>query len=38
MNAAYDVDELGKLSLAPPFNFTSGLQVLRIPASGKYKV
>ncbi|MDI8841730.1 sulfatase, partial [Salmonella enterica subsp. enterica serovar Anatum] len=33
----YDVDELGKLSLAPPFNFTKGLQVLRIPAREKYK-
>lgn len=37
MNARYDVDELGKLSLAPPFNFTKGLQVLRIPAREKYK-
>ncbi|SQI25966.1 sulfatase [Salmonella enterica subsp. arizonae] len=37
MNARYDVDELGKLSLAPPFNFTKGLQVLRIPAKEKYK-
>ncbi|EAM6170309.1 sulfatase [Salmonella enterica] len=37
MNARYDVDELGKLSLAPPFKFTKGLQVLRIPAREKYK-
>ncbi len=26
MNARYDVDELGKLSLAPPFNFTKGFR------------
>ncbi|SUH16630.1 sulfatase [Salmonella enterica subsp. enterica] len=38
MNARYDVDELGKLSLAPPFNFTKGLQVLRIPARENIKV
>ncbi|EAW1054828.1 hypothetical protein BJN50_02880 [Salmonella enterica] len=37
INARYDVDELGKLSLAPPFNFTKGLQILRIPAREKYK-
>ncbi|VEA78077.1 sulfatase [Salmonella enterica subsp. arizonae] len=38
MNARYDVDELGKLSLAPPFNFTKGLQVLRIPPGKNIKV
>lgn len=37
MNARYEVDELEKLSLAPPFKFTKGLKVLRIPAREKYK-
>lgn len=37
MNSRYDVAELGSLSLAPPFHFTKGIQVLRIPAKEKYK-
>ncbi|HFN5735886.1 TPA: sulfatase [Escherichia coli] len=37
MNSRYPVDEMRALSLAPPFRFTKGLQVLRIPAQEKYK-
>ncbi|MFK0529449.1 sulfatase [Escherichia coli] len=37
MNSRYPVDEMRTLSLAPPFRFTKGLQVLRIPAQEKYK-
>lgn len=37
MHSRYPVDEMRALSLAPPFRFTKGLQVLRIPAQEKYK-
>ncbi|MCJ8062756.1 sulfatase, partial [Staphylococcus aureus] len=37
MNESYDVDELGKLSVGTPFNFSKGVQGLRIPAREKYK-
>ncbi len=37
MNSRYPVDEMRALSLAPPFRFTKGLQVLCIPAQEKYK-
>ncbi len=37
MNSRYPVDEMRALSLVPPFRFTKGLQVLRIPAQEKYK-
>ena len=37
MNSRYPVDEMRALSLAPPFRFTKGLKVLRIPAQEKYK-
>lgn len=37
MNARYDVDELGKLSLAPPFNFTKRASGITYSGEEKYK-
>lgn len=37
MNSRYSIEELKVLALAPPFRFTRGLPILRIPAREKYQ-